>query len=97
MRQRNAALGAATWGQAHRLRVLRGASFINNQRNARSAYRNNNHPDDHNNNLGFRVVVSTFFLILQKPEMPGGESFRAEAKNGGVCSWPRQAEAWPGK
>ena len=42
-------------------RVVRGGSFNNNQRNLRVAYRNNNDPDDRNNNIGFRVVVSTFF------------------------------------
>ncbi|MCB1859991.1 MAG: SUMF1/EgtB/PvdO family nonheme iron enzyme, partial [Gammaproteobacteria bacterium] len=39
-------------------RVLRGGSWINNQRNARCAYRNRNNPDNWNNNLGFRVVLS---------------------------------------
>jgi hypothetical protein len=36
---------------------LRGGSWNNNQRNARCAYRNDNHPDNFNNNIGFRVVV----------------------------------------
>ncbi len=39
-------------------RVLRGGSFNNNQRNVRCAYRNNNNPDNRNDNIGFRVVVS---------------------------------------
>jgi hypothetical protein len=39
-------------------RVLRGGAFNNNQNNARCAYRNNNHPDNRNDNVGFRVVVS---------------------------------------
>ncbi len=39
-------------------RVLRGGAFNNNQHNARCAYRNNNHPDNRNDNIGFRVVVS---------------------------------------
>jgi formylglycine-generating enzyme len=51
-------------------RVLRGGSFNKNGRNARSAYRNHNDPDNRNDNIGFRVVVSTFFA---PPEMPGGE------------------------
>jgi len=38
--------------------VVRGGSWNNNQRNARCAYRNRNIPDNFNNNLGFRVVVS---------------------------------------
>jgi formylglycine-generating enzyme required for sulfatase activity len=46
--------GPSRW----RTRVLRGGSFNNNQRNARAAYRNNNNPDNRNDNIGFRVVVS---------------------------------------
>ena len=42
-------------------RNLRGGSFNNNERNARCAYRNRNQPDDHNDNNGFRVVLSTPF------------------------------------
>lgn len=40
---------------------MRGGSWNNEQRNARCAYRNRNHPDNFNNNLGFRVVVSIAF------------------------------------
>ena len=39
-------------------RVLRGGSFNNNARNLLGAYRNNNHPENDNDNLGFRVVWS---------------------------------------
>jgi formylglycine-generating enzyme required for sulfatase activity len=42
-------------------RVVRGASFILNQRNARSAYRSYSLPDGRLNDLGFRVVVSPSF------------------------------------
>ena len=35
-------------------RVNRGGSFRNTARNARSAYRNNWHPDNRDNDLGFR-------------------------------------------
>jgi hypothetical protein len=45
-------------GRAATARVVRGGSWNNNQRNARCAYRNRNIPDNYNNNLGFRVVVS---------------------------------------
>ncbi|MFO0018188.1 MAG: hypothetical protein ACK52U_16770 [Synechococcaceae cyanobacterium] len=34
---------------------MRGGSWNNNPRNCRSAYRNRNHPDNRNNNVGFRV------------------------------------------
>jgi hypothetical protein len=37
-------------------RVLRGGSWNNNGRNARSAQRNNNTPDKRNNNTGFRLA-----------------------------------------
>jgi hypothetical protein len=38
--------------------VLRGGAWNNNWNNARCAYRNNNHPDNRNDNIGFRVVVA---------------------------------------
>ncbi len=41
-------------GQA--LRVLRGGAYNNSAVNCRSAYRNNNNPDNRNNNNGLRVV-----------------------------------------
>jgi len=50
-----------------RARALRGTSFINNDRNARCAYRNNN--DNRNNNNGFRVVASHFSLFA-KAKLP---------------------------
>ncbi|NES67564.1 MAG: SUMF1/EgtB/PvdO family nonheme iron enzyme [Okeania sp. SIO2D1] len=37
---------------------LRGGSWNNNSRNCRCARRNNNNADNHNNNVGFRVVSS---------------------------------------
>ncbi|MCL2806042.1 MAG: SUMF1/EgtB/PvdO family nonheme iron enzyme [Treponema sp.] len=37
-------------------RVIRGGSWNNDGQNLRSAYRNNNNPDNRNNNIGFRVV-----------------------------------------
>ncbi len=52
--------------------------------------RNDNNPHNFNDNNGFRVVVSTLLWTgLSLPEMPGGYAFRAEARNGGVLSWPR--------
>lgn len=36
----------------------RGGSWNNDARNCRSSYRNNNDPDNHNNNIGFRLCLS---------------------------------------
>ncbi|MEO1699881.1 MAG: SUMF1/EgtB/PvdO family nonheme iron enzyme [Planctomycetota bacterium] len=40
-------------------RVLRGGSFANTARNARSAYRNGNAPTTRNPNIGFRPAQCT--------------------------------------
>ncbi|MBK8538762.1 MAG: SUMF1/EgtB/PvdO family nonheme iron enzyme [Ardenticatenia bacterium] len=47
--------GQAPWD---RPRVLRGGSWNNNPDNARASYRNNNHPNNRNRNIGFRVVLA---------------------------------------
>ena len=36
-------------------RMVRGGNWNNNGQNLRSAYRNNNNPNNRNNNIGFRV------------------------------------------
>ncbi|MBM4037359.1 MAG: hypothetical protein FJ290_02495 [Planctomycetes bacterium] len=54
-------------------RVLRGGSWNSNPRNCRSANRNRNHPENRNNNAGFRVVLSAAPLIrgrLPRAERP---------------------------
>jgi hypothetical protein len=38
--------------------VNRGGSWNNNAQNCRTANRNNNTPDNRNNNIGFRLVLS---------------------------------------
>ncbi|MCX6032992.1 MAG: SUMF1/EgtB/PvdO family nonheme iron enzyme [Chloroflexi bacterium] len=53
-----AARGPRSRGRAATVRVVRGGSWNNNQRNARCAYRNRNVSDNYNTNIGFRVVVS---------------------------------------
>ncbi|MGR9108682.1 MAG: hypothetical protein ACU843_17325, partial [Gammaproteobacteria bacterium] len=50
----------------------------------RSAVRNNNHPNNRNNNIGFRVCLSTLAAGIARSY----KGFLAEA-NGGVFSWPR--------
>lgn len=39
-------------------RSLRGGSWNNNENNLRCSGRNYNHPENRNNNVGFRVVCS---------------------------------------
>ncbi|MDR0300835.1 MAG: SUMF1/EgtB/PvdO family nonheme iron enzyme [Treponema sp.] len=36
--------------------MKRGGSWNNSAKNVRSAYRNNNNPNNRNNNIGFRLV-----------------------------------------
>jgi hypothetical protein len=74
--------------------VVRGGAFNNTARNVRSAIRNRNDPDNRNDNIGFRLVVST--LASRRNCPPERKLLRAEA-NGGVCPWPRPARAGPGE
>jgi hypothetical protein len=68
--------------------VLRGGSWNNNRNNARCAYRNRNNPDNFNNNIGFRVVLST--PLPYAGNAVRSEGFIAEAfKDGWMLSWPR--------
>ncbi len=41
-------------------RVIRGGSWNNNPQNLRSAYRNNDRPENRNDNVGFRLVSTMF-------------------------------------
>ncbi|MBN2001197.1 SUMF1/EgtB/PvdO family nonheme iron enzyme [candidate division KSB1 bacterium] len=68
-------------------RVLRGGAFNNNPRNVRCANRNRNHPDNCNNNVGFRVVLSTLFKYAGISSWV--RLWRRGWKNGRTCSWPR--------
>ena len=40
-------------------RAVRGGSWNNHPGNARSAYRNDRHPDNRNQNQGFRLALSS--------------------------------------
>jgi formylglycine-generating enzyme required for sulfatase activity len=42
--------------------VVRGGSFNNQAQNAQCAIRNRNDPHNRNRNIGFRVVVVTYFM-----------------------------------
>jgi len=46
--------------------VLRGGSFNNNANNLRCANRNSNHPENRNNNLGFRCVCRCPAVVLAR-------------------------------
>ena len=89
-----------TEGRADGDRVVRGGAFNNNARNARCAYRINNHPDNRNNNIGFRVVVVP--RLISPPEMRFGslaEAPRRRLKAGPVraLAAPILPLEWPGK
>jgi hypothetical protein len=58
---------------APRSRVLRGGSWINNAQNLRSANRNDNHPDNANQNIGLRLVLS-FAATTEGPVNPANQS-----------------------
>jgi hypothetical protein len=70
--------------------VLRGGSFNNNDQNVRCGVRNNNNPNNRNNNIGFRVILSTFLAwrILSRRHCLPGTALQAEVINGRVCSRP---------
>jgi hypothetical protein len=84
-------------------RVLRGGAFNNHLMNARSAYRNDNGPANHNNKVGLRVASTS----RQTPRLPGrnpeAKSFlRSVPKcqvqavvpcQGASASWPKEAFA----
>lgn len=44
--------------------MLRGGSWNNNPDNVRASTRNDNHPDNRNNNIGFRVLCSSHIGIF---------------------------------
>ena len=74
----------AEMGQADERGVVRGGSWNNNRNNARCAYRNRNEPDNFNNNIGFRLVLSHDFLPARSA-VPASRA-AAAAKIGSACS-----------
>jgi Sulfatase-modifying factor enzyme 1 len=64
-----ASAARAPRGAAPLNRVLRGGSWINNAQNLRSANRNHNHPDNANQNIGLRLVLS-FAVTTVGPANP---------------------------
>ena len=63
-------------------RVLRGGAFNNQPSNVRSAYRNNNEPDNRNNNNGFRpssTLRQASCLPSQNPQAAAGHPAERES------------------
>jgi hypothetical protein len=57
-------------GQQGDHRVNRGGSWNNDARNVRVAYRNANHPDNRNNDLGFRLARAQEHAGGRVPDPP---------------------------
>jgi len=65
---------------------VRGGAWNNLRDNARCAYRNRNHPDNRNDNLGFRVVLShvlPFFWFRLRAGWRAGVLRRSRFGNAG--------------
>ena len=68
--------------------MLRGGSWINNDpSNLRCCNRNNNHPDNRNNNIGFRCVVGVSGSARKESEghgavRRGGDALRRQSQEG---------------
>ncbi len=83
-------------------RVLRGGSSINNGRNLRSAYRNDNDPGNRNHNIGFRLALARRGgggrPMDQTPILsclPAGEKQKAAGVLVGGADAPRRLAGWP--
>jgi hypothetical protein len=84
--------------------LVRGGAWNNNRNNARCAYRNNNHPDNRNNNLGFRVVLRSSHVLpvlsLAAAALQGRLRWRPQGAPGchvcsSKCGVPRTLRATP--
>lgn len=64
-----------------RARVVRGGSWNNNRNNVRCAVRNRNNPDNFNNNIGFRMVLSHNIFLPEVP-YPSTDGGRGEISAG---------------
>lgn len=70
--------------------MLRGGSWNNNPDNVRASVRNSNHPDNRNNNIGFRVFCSPHIgifsvrclVVMVLSELPTGYGLLVEAGDG---------------
>ena len=65
---------------------MRGGAWINHARNLRSAYRKRNQRDDRNQNLGFRVALSSRGVLawMRRTQRP----WTRWHIRGGPADWP---------
>ena len=85
-------------GQQGDHRVNRGDSWNNDARNVRAAYRNANHPDNRNNDLGFRLARAQEHAGGRVPDPPrhlsAGNPVRGEQQaDTGVLVVPARVRA----
>ena len=74
--------------------MLRGGSWINEARNVRSAYRNDNDPGNRNDNIGFRVAPARPVAdalpdqspIRSAPALPERQKAHAPRRAGRPCA-----------
>ena len=69
-------------------RVVRGGSWNNNRDNAACSYRNNEHPNNRNNNLGFRCAKTPPAFAHTAAEAAGRPSFYGGRPRAVVMSRP---------
>jgi hypothetical protein len=83
----SAAHGPRSRGRAAIVRVVRGGSWNNNQRNARCACRNRNVPANYEMNIGLRVVVS--ITSSHRPVNPVVHGRGTAPQENDSVAWPR--------
>ena len=74
-------------------RVNRGGSWANNGRNVRSAYRNNNLPDNRNNNIGFRLSLAQYRIGITVNDQIKSSLLLKQIKR--VCRVSREVDTCP--
>lgn len=70
-------------------RVIRGGSWNNNARNVRAAARNANHPENRNDNVGFRLARAQKWVGGPTPDPTGVLTVRGSGRrreNGRRCA-----------
>jgi hypothetical protein len=78
-------------------RVLRGGSWINNGRNARSANRNRNDPANRNDNIGFRLALARTIVDAPFDQTVIPSAFERRQKENALRRASRIASESPSK